>query len=387
MIPLSKPNISEETLEAVREVFLSGWWTMGKITQQLEEEFAEYVEAKYAVATSSCSAALHLAVRAVSQDCYSFVATTPFIFCSTINSLIHNGLIPLWVDVDRRTQCIDLKQISKHKAYFQGLLIVHFAGYPCDMDTVMELKEKNGLWLIEDCAHAVETKWKGKHAGTFGDVGCFSFNPTKNIAAPEMGMLVTDNQEIADKIRRWRIHGMSASALERVTKPGKYDIIDLGYKYNCTDVEAVVALHQLRNISENYWRRRNICFIYNSVLIDLRNAGFFNGFLPVLGNDYETKTAHHLYTIQIPNRDKFIQEMLKRDICCGIHYKPVSLHSYYASYYVRNLICPNAEWLGDHTVSLPLGPGMEGEDLDTVMNALEEVFRTGEYLFREGKAL
>jgi len=391
MISLSKQNVSKETYAEVQKVLESGWWTMGKVTERLEQEFADYIGVKHAVAVNSCSMALWLAIQVNKlslTERFCHVLTSPLTFCSTINAIIYNDLVPFLIDVDKKTQCIDLDvdldSAEKYgEFYFQGIVPVHFAGQSCDQDTLSKLKEKYHIWIVEDCAHAIETKWRSQHVGTFGDCGCYSFNPTKNIAAPEMGMAVTNNDETAEKIRRLRIHGMDADASKRVDSPGRYNIVDLGYKANCTDLEAVIALQQLREVEDNWYKREDIWFDYNLVFDRFRKEGIFNGNTPIIEAMKVDRTVHglHLYTIQLGNRDKFIMEMRKENICCGIHYKPIHLHPYYQERFGwKKGQFPNAEWIGEHTVSLPLGPGMTYEDVEYIVDRIHKILKKGDYL-------
>jgi dTDP-4-amino-4,6-dideoxygalactose transaminase len=388
MIPLAKPNIGREEERAVLEVLRSGWWTCGTVAQTLEQEFAEYVGSRHAVAVSSCSSALFLALKALNLPAGSLVIVPTLTFCSTVNSVLLNGLVPVLVDVDRQTQCIDVRELEMlvdvwGVVRMSGILPVHFAGDPCDMDVIMKLADKNDWFVVGDCAHAVETEWRGRKVGGYGLASCYSFNPIKNVAAPEMGMVTTDDDEVANRVRSMRLHCMSVDAFDRVRKPGSYDITDLGYKMNCTDVEAAVALCQLRKIGENWQRRLYIHHRYTEMFGDLYIQGKFNGQYPSSGpGDFRTVRAHHLYTIQLNNRDDFILKMREKGIYCGIHYKPVHLHPYYKGKlgYGRGDF-PNAEWIGDHTVSLPLGPGMTDVEVDAVMRAVEDILREGDYLF------
>jgi len=249
------------------------------------------------------------------------------------------------------------------------------------MDFFEDLSARVDLFCVSDCAHAVEAEWKARKVGSYGDVACYSFNPIKNVAAPEMGMITTDYEDIAKKIMTWRCHGMDVSAFNRVSKPGSYDIVDLGYKANCTDIEAVFALHQLRDIKENWMRRQMIFQMYYEALNDFSDRGIYNGCWPDLALGRENYHALHLFQIRVGNRDKFIEEMRSRDIFCGIHYKPIHLHTYYAKRYGwKRGLFPVAEFIGDHTVSLPCGPGMSNEDVEIVIDAMESVFKEGEYL-------
>lgn len=390
MIPLSKQNIDYTSLgNDLEQIFKSGWWTMGRFTQQLEKEFAEYKDVKHAIAVSSCSAGLHLAVKALyNESNISNVLTTPMTFCSTVNSIILNNATPIFHDIDPITKCLKHDDFEdRKKLYFQGIVLVHFAGYPCDMDIFDYLKEKYNIWIIEDCAHAVEAKCKNKHVGTFGDIGVFSFNPIKNLAAPEMGMVITNDDEIAEKIRLWRLHGLTSNSFDRINKPGQYDVIDLGYKYNCTDIESIVALHSLKKLEDNWYRREEIWQEYCNAFNDFKTQGIFDGDYPnsnvVIINDDNTFNRHglHLYQIEINNRDKFIEEMRKKNIFCGIHYKPIHTLSYYKDKFNMKNKLPIAEMIGETTVSLPLGPGMSDNEVDYVIGTMEKIFERGNYLF------
>jgi len=389
MIPLAKQKLIRWRVhDNLMKVYDSGWWTMGKVTEALEKEFAEYIGVNYAIGVNSCSMALLFAIRAMDdKNSYRSVITTPLTFCSTVNALIHNGLYPLLVDVDKETQCMDLSNfIDQETVYYQGILPVHFAGYPCKMADIELLQHNHRVWVVQDCAHAVETMWNDVKVGSLGDVSCYSFNPIKNIAAPEMGMVVTNDKHIANKIRRWRLHGMDIDASKRVNNPGQYDILALGYKANPTDMEAVIALESLREVEDNWYRREKIWMHYLNAFHTFKAKGVFNGNLPIdcpIQFD-DNKTVHglHLFQIQLNCRDTFIEKMKKKGVFCGIHYKPVHLHTYYQKAYGwKRGDFPNAEWIGDHTCSLPLGPGMSNQDVEQVIKTIGEVLNEGNYLF------
>lgn len=384
MIPLSKPRVTQETYDDVNKVLASGWWTMGKYTEQLEDEFANYIGTSYAVAVSSCSMALFLSLKYYDLKGFNMVATTPLTFCSTINAIEYAGGNPLLYDVDRTTQCMDLTKIwSEGVKYLWGILPVHFGGYPCRMDTLVDL-ESGGCTIIQDCAHAIETEWGGKKVGNYGDASCYSFNPTKNIAAPEMGMITTNNLDMFEWLREVRIHGMDCDASKRVNSPGGYTITRSGWKANCTDLEAVIALHQLRMVEENWERRMEIATEYRIAFKEFIDSGLFNGEVPNTSYEGPRGIRHglHLFQIHINNRDKFIVEMREKGIYCGIHYKPIHLHPYYQQRFGWRVgDYPNAEWIGEHTCSLPLGPGMSKDDVGYVIKNVRAILKTKEYLF------
>ena len=385
MIPLSKPRMTKEIYDDVTKVLVSGWWTMGKYTETLEGEFAEYIGTNYAVAVNSCSMALFLCLKYQGLHGFNMVATTPLTFCSTINAIEYAGGMPLLFDVDKTTQCIDLTGLKVGGTrYLWGILPVHFGGYPCRMDTIADLELAGNIKVIHDCAHAVETEWGGKKIGSYGEAACYSFNPTKNIAAPEMGMVTTDNRDLAHWLRRVRIHGMDADASKRANRFGDYFIDYSGWKANPTDIEAVVALHQLRMVEENWGRRLDIATAYCTAFLDFIHEGWFNGNMPNTNYWDSDGKRHglHLFQIHINNRDKFIVEMRGRGIYCGIHYRPIHLHPYYQRRYGWKLgDYPNAEWIGEHTCSLPLGPGMSEYEVAYVIENMRAILKTGGYLF------
>jgi dTDP-4-amino-4,6-dideoxygalactose transaminase len=382
-ISLAKPNISHLEKEGLIKVLESSWWTMGPITEELEEEFARYKGVKHAIAVNSCSSALFLAVKAVfgedNNSGIDRIITTPMTFCATVNSIIHNGFKPSLVDIDRFSHNLDLdlldKRINEDPGYIvssiEGIIPVHFGGVPMDYMKVKKLAEKWNLKVIFDSAHLVEGQ-----DPYIGDASCYSFNPTKNLAAPEMGMVCTNNDEIAEKISKLRLHHMSASAHDRINKPGHYDITGLGYKMNCTDIEAVIALEQLRMLDTNKLKRICTNDTYSTAMEDLKAEGYLNGW---------DRAGIHLYQIGINNRDDFIIKMREKGIYCGIHYLPIHQHSYYRdeieidTFWEDSL--PHAEKIGRETVTLPMGPGMTEEEVEYVIDSFTELLKTGGYLF------
>ena len=386
MIPMSKPQYDEKEFKALSDVVLSGWWTMGAITEKLEIGFAAFCGRDWGIGVSSCSAALHLSlIMATRIFGKGKIITSPLTFCSTVNAIIHSGNIPVLADVNN-SQCIDPIEVleiivNDNDSYipFAGILPIHFAGAPCDMGELISIAGRHDLFIVNDCAHAIETTLGQKRIGSFGLASCYSFNPVKNIAAPEMGMVVTDSEELRDGVRRLRLHGMDIDAKSRVNKPGQYDICDLGYKYNCTDIEAAFALEQFNKLISNWKIRAAIVTEYINVFSEFESSGLFKGHCPIDTSDPEKIHGLHLMTIWMNNRDKFILKMREEGVYCGIHYKPVHLHSYYKKYGWELGDFPVAEWIGEHTVSLPLGPGMTKGDFDKVVSSMEKVFKGGDY--------
>lgn len=390
LIPLSRPLVEERTYKAVEGVLRSGWWTIGPKTRELEKRFAEYVGVEHAVALSSCSSALDLAlgrlIRVMDEYQYEWdrkklVAVSPMTFVSTVNAIWLNGMIPHFVDIDRRTGCMDpflLEEAVRRNGAIKTVLITHFAGHPCDMDAIMRVVNDRDLFLVEDCAHAVETLWRGRHAGTFGRFGCFSFNPTKNIAAPEMGMVVGGSLDDERAFQGARLHGMNVSLEDRVRKPGSYDITLLARKNNPTDVEAVVALHQLEAIEKNWAVRRTLWERYAGEMWQWARKS-----LDIGGPVPDCRHGLHLFQFPVNGKTEFIRRMRERyGVYCGNHYTPVHEFSYMVD--GRRQSLPEAEWWGRHMVSIPFGPGLREDEVVHVIAAVKALYRLKEHRMERG---
>jgi dTDP-4-amino-4,6-dideoxygalactose transaminase len=372
------PLIEEEAIAEVVATLRSGWIGTGPKVKRFEDLIREYKGSKHAVAVSSCTAALHLAMAALELKPGDEVITTPMTFCATLNAIVHTGARPVLVDCGRDTQNIDPVQLEKKiTKRTRAILPVHFAGRPCDMDSLTAIARKHKLALIEDCAHAIETEYRGKKAGTFGEFGAFSFYVTKNITTAEGGMLLTDNTELADKIKILALHGMSKDAWKRFSDEGykHYEVLYAGFKYNMTDMQAALGIHQVPKI-DLYWRRRQqIWARYDEAFADLPC------FTPA-APEKDTRHGYHLYTLLVDHaklgktRDQVLQELNKLNIGTGVHYLAVHLQPFY-----RQLLghkpgdFPNAEFIGERTLSLPLSPKLTDEDVADVIAAVRAVLR------------
>jgi dTDP-4-amino-4,6-dideoxygalactose transaminase len=306
------------------------------------------------------------------------VITTPMTFCATVNSIIHCGATPVLVDCDRETMNISPAQIEeKITAKTKAILVVHFAGRSCDMDPILDLARSYDLMVIEDCAHAIETEYKGRKAGTDGDMGCFSFYITKNMTTGEGGMVVTDDDRTANRIKMLALHGMNKDAWKRFSDAGyrHYEVAFSGFKYNMMDLQAALGLHQLRRVEENWLRRAEIWKRYNESFAHLPCI------LP-REPEPDTRHAYHLYTPLIDidhlgkSRDWVLDALTAEGIGVGVHYIPVHLHPFYRkTFRWHKGDFPNAEWIGARTISLPISPALSEKDVQDVITAFDKVLR------------
>jgi len=375
-LTFGRPQILEEDVEAVARTLRSGWIGTGPQTTRFEAAFAEYVGAGYGVALSSCTTALRLSMLALGVGPGDEVITTALTFCATVNSIIHSGARPVLADCLPGTMNLDPADVvRKLTPRTRGILPVHFAGRLCNMEALVSVAKTHGLVLVEDCAHAIETTGHdGRHAGTYGDLGAFSFYATKNVTTAEGGMMVTSDKAIADRLRILALHGMSKDAWKRYSDSGyrHYDIVELGYKGNMTDIQASLGLGQLARVERNLLTREEIWRRYDDALLDLPIE------LPA-PVERGTRHARHLYTILIPersgpDRDLVLAALHAEGIGAGVHYQPISGYSYYQNTLgVKLGDFPNAESIGRRTLSLPLSAGMTGDDVEDVVAALRRI--------------
>jgi len=367
------PDIHDEEIREVVSCMQSGWLGTGPKVARFEREFGDYVGAPHATALNSCTAALHLSLLAAGVGPGDEVITSALTFCATANAVIHAGATPVVADVDPKTMNLDPVDVARRVTpRTKALLPVHFAGRPCDMDALLAIARRHDLVVIEDCAHAIETTWRGRHAGTFGDFGCFSFYVTKNVATGEGGMVVTRREEDASRVKVLGLHGMSHDAWKRFGDEGykHYQIVAAGFKYNMMDLQAAIGIHQLARV-ESAWRRRQE--IWNRY--DREFAG-----LPLdcpAAPEPETRHAFHLYTVIVDEvrsglpRDAFLSAMTREGIGVGVHYVALPEHPYY-----RETLgwqpedTPHATRIGRGTVSLPLSPKLTDDDVTDVIAAV-----------------
>lgn len=370
------PRIEEPEIREVLSCLRSGWVSTGPRVGRFEEMFRDHTGAKHARALASCTAGLHLSMLVSGVKPGDEVITTPMTFASTANVITHVGAVPVFTDCDRRTMTIDPEEVRKKiTKKTRALIPVHFAGRPCEMDPLLEIAREHGLFVIEDAAHAIESVYRGRKVGTIGDLTCFSFYVTKNIITAEGGMVTTDNDEWADMIEMYGLHGLNKGAWRRYSDEGfkHYEVIYPGYKYNLTDLQASLGIHQLPRIGKYLKRREEIWKRYDEAFADL----------PVITPAPpapDTVHARHLYTLLIDaaaagmTRDDVQQALHRENIGTGIHFIAVHLHKYYRETYgYTRGDFPNAEFISDRTISLPLSASLTDVDVDDVIAAVRKV--------------
>lgn len=373
-LPFSPPKISKEGIAGVRAAIESGWLGTGPLSSEFERRFSKYKKIGHAAAVSSCTSGLFLSMKALGIGPGDEVITSNMTFVSTVNSIIHCGATPVLVDINSQSGNISIDAIEGAiSARTRAILPVHYAGYPVEMKLLVAIAKKHNLFIIEDCAHAIETMSNGKPAGTFGDLGVFSFYATKNIAVGEGGMVIGHNAELVEKVSTLALHGLSRGAWKRFSAAGKrtYDVVEVGYKANFTDLQAAIGLSQLDDLERNTVRRREIWEHYSSELANLPCE------LPNLPADSDDIHALHLYVVRLPRsvaRDSLVEKLSeKHRVAFGVHYKAVSQFALYQDFVdkTQTSLKFSEDW-GSRCISLSLSPGMTDRHVERVVNALKE---------------
>ncbi len=377
-LPFSRPTLSEEAIAEVVACLRSGWITTGPRVKQFEEALRSYVGAPYALALSSATAGLHLALAALGLMPGDEVITSPMTFAATLNTIVIAGGRPVLVDVEADGYNIDVAQVEAAiTPRTRAIVPVHFAGVPVDLDPLYKLTRERNLRVIEDAAHAIGAVYKGRRIGSFGDTQVFSFHPNKNITTGEGGAVITTDERLAADIALTRFHGMDREAWNRFGKQGSahYEIVAPGFKYNMMDMQAALGLHQLPALEDFIARRTMLAERYKERLADWPQWQ-----LPAAPR-YDHRPAWHLFAPLIDpeaagmDRDRFMAEMKARNIGTAIHYRAAHLYPYYQDRYgYRAGDFPRAERISERIVSLPLFPAMTDADQDRVIAAMADVF-------------
>lgn len=375
-IPFALPTIDDDEINEVVFTLKSGWLTTGKQTHRFERDFAGYLGRKHAIAVNSATAGLHLALEAVGVGDGDIVITTVYTFTATAEVIRYLNATPIFVDIDPRTKNIDLDQMKKtlnqHRGRVKAIIPVHFAGLACKMDEIFKCAKEHNAVVIEDAAHALPTTYQGKLIGSFGDITVFSFYATKTLATGEGGMIVTDNEAWAERIRTMRLHGINRDVFDRYSssKPSwYYEVVAPGYKYNLTDIASAIGIHQLKKLDAMRLRRKEIADIYCCAFADL----------PLELPYYEPQDVHswHLFTMELVierlsiDRDAFISAMVDAGIGVSVHFIPLHRHPYWQEYcHLKDSDFPVATNKYLRTLSLPIYPRMTDRQVQHVVETV-----------------
>ena len=371
-IPFHKTHTTNEEIKAVVEVMKSGWLTMGSKTLEFEEKFKEYISSKYVVSLNSATASLHLALKAIGLRNGDEVILPTNTFVATAEVVTYFDAKPILCDIEEDTHNIDVSKIEalitdKTKA----IIPVHFAGQPCDMDEIYEIADKYNLKVIEDAAHALPSRYKGKLIGKLEktDITCFSFYATKTLSTGEGGMATTNSKEYANIMKINRLHGISKDAWDRYTAKGSwyYEVVDNGNKYNTTDINAALGIVQLKKQEILKQKREAIAQKYINAFKKNKNI-----ILPVIKNDRDT--SWHIFTIKVENRDEVIEVLKQRGIGCSVHFIPIHKHPYYKDRYnYQDEDYPVSNKVFEKSLSLPIYPDMSDKEVEYVIKNVLDI--------------
>jgi len=370
-LPFFVPWVTEEDKKAVLEVLDSRWLTGGPKAKEFEKLFTDYTGAKYSVSVNSCTAALHLAMRALNIGPGDEVIVPVLTFAATANAPLFVGAKPVFADVDEKTFNISPKQIEqKITKKTKAIIVVHYGGQPCDMKEIMEIAEDHDVKVVEDCAHALSALYQGKNVGTFGAVGCFSFYPTKIITTLEGGMATTQDKEIANKMQILREHGMTRTAFARENKANwYYDVVDLGYNYRMNEVQAALGISQLKRIDEINEKRKEAAKYYTKRLSEIEGI--------ITPYEAEDRThLYHLYVIRVLkekfgiDRNDLFKNLSASGIGTSVHYTPLHFLTFYKNLGYGNQSFPVAERVSKEILSLPLFPTISKLQINFVVKEI-----------------
>ena len=367
-IPYGTQSISEEDIQAVVNSLRSDYLTTGPLIKGFEEKVAAYTGAKYAVAVSSGTSALHAACFAAGIKEGDEVITSPFTFAASANSVLYCGAKVVFADIDRKTYNISPEEIeNKITPRTKAVIPVHYAGQPCDMDAVYDIAEKYNLIVIQDAAHALGAVYKGKKIGSMPGMATLSFHPVKHITTGEGGMVLTDNEDYYQRLLLFRSHGITRD-IRQLHKDGGgwyYEQQALGYNYRITDIQCALGISQMDRLDSFISRRRLLAGRYDEAFKDIKG----------ITTPYQAEgcnSSWHLYTIQVENRKEVFDILRKAGIGVNVHYIPVYMHPYYCENGYSNVKCGNAEEVYRHIISLPLYPGLTEEQQDYVIEKVIE---------------
>jgi UDP-4-amino-4-deoxy-L-arabinose-oxoglutarate aminotransferase len=375
-LPFSRPAISGEDIDAVRQVLESGWITTGSCCAEFEKRFCEFCGAEGGVALASATAGMHLVLEYFGIGPGDEVITPSMTWVSTVNLITLADATPVFVDIDKDTLMVDAEQIAACITDRTKLIIpVHYAGAPVDMQPIRELGRQRNIPVVEDAAHAAGTEYCGNPIGAEG-TAIFSFHPTKNMTTGEGGMVVSDNGELLDCLRRLKFHGLGVDAYDRKQqgRSRQAEVLEPGYKYNLTDMAAALGLGQLKRLDGFIDKRKSLAERYLEKLSDI------DAILPLSFPDYPHKHSWHLFVVRLDidkasmSREDFMSRLQEENVGTGLHFRAVHGQKYYRE---RSVIAPgqlmNTEWNSERILSLPLFPDMTETDVDEVADVIRGV--------------
>jgi len=372
MIPYGRQWVDEDDIAAVVEVLRSDWLTTGPQVESFEAKVADFVGASQAVAVSSGTAALHTAMFGIGIGPGDEVIVPPMTFLATANAVVYQGGRPVFADVKPDNLLIDPAQVeAKISARTKAIVAVDYTGHPCDYDALRAIAKRHGLLLVADSCHALGAEYKGRKLGTVADLNAYSFHPVKHITTGEGGMVVTDDERVAARMRRFRNHGISADYRARAARGTWYfEMVDLGYNYRITDLQCVLGSSQLGRLPGWLARRREIAARYDRAFSDTPAVG-------PLKVSPDVRHAYHLYVVQLDrarlkaDRASVFADLRKRGIGVNVHYIPVHLHPFYRERFGTGPgLCPVAEAAYERIMSLPIFPKMSDAELERVIGAV-----------------
>lgn len=367
MIPVYRPYHDDLEIKYLKEVIDSGWWGMGPRTAEFERRFADYIGTKHALGLNSATAALHLALACVDvKD--AEVITPSMTFVSTNHAILYNGGLPVFCDVEPENLNITAQEIAKLvTSRTKAIIVVHYGGYACDMDPIMDLAREHKLVVIEDCAHACGGRYMGRMLGSIGDFGSFSFQAVKNLATGDGGMLTTNNDAWAARIKKLRWVGISKDTFDRGAGNSYdwfYDVTEAGFKYHMNDIIAAIGLAQFEKLEWMNGRRRHWSERYRASFRDIPEIQC----PPV--KEYMSPACHN-FVIKAPHRDELRSKLMDEGVTTGVHYYPNHMYEMYKKFY-RTL--PVSENIWKELVTLPLYPDLNEEDFELIIGTIREFY-------------
>ena len=362
-IPYGRQIIDEDDIQAVVSVLQSDWLTTGPAVDAFEQAVCAFTGAKYGVAVCNGTAALHAAMYALGVEPGDEVIVPPMTFAATANCVLYQGATPVFADVCEDTLLIDPKAVEAAiTPQTKVIIAVDYAGQPCDWDALRSIADRYGLALVADACHALGAEYKGRKVGTLADISVFSFHPVKHITTGEGGMCVTNDERLATRMRTFRGHGITTTASQREKAGGwYYEMTDLGYNYRISDIQCALGASQLKKLPQWIEKRNALARMYDEAFAE-------TGVVP-LAKGQNVLHAYHLYVVRVQGRNGVFSKLREKGIGVNVHYIPVHKHPYYAQRFGK-ISCPVAERASEAILTLPLWPGMEVFQADTIVSCL-----------------